>query len=119
MDTLENNTDGARQTIDDPPKKVYFGANGQLTGEGLLINVNEEAFLMHADKKLKGENYFKLEILTKNKKKIAFCEGTIYKEYPSGNKEYEYAYVFNYSPLSPLNSYMIHQYFLHKSVAEI
>ncbi|MBF0457460.1 MAG: sugar transferase [Nitrospirae bacterium] len=115
-DTLENKK---YPNYDDLAKKVYFGSNGQLTGEGVLINVNEDAFLMHISKRLKGEDFFKLEILNKNKKKIAFCEGTVYKEYPSGNKDYEYAYVINYTPVSPLNSYMIHQYFLHKSVAEI
>ncbi|MCG6550686.1 MAG: sugar transferase [Candidatus Magnetominusculus sp. LBB02] len=98
--------------------RAYYGANGQFDKEGLLINVNEDAFLMYTNKPMEGEVNFRLEIFDK-KKKTAFCTGTIYKTYASGNKDYEYAYVINYTPTSPMNSYMIHQYFLHKSVAEI
>ncbi|MBF0457461.1 MAG: sugar transferase [Nitrospirae bacterium] len=118
VNTLVNNKDNAAH-MNDRQMKVYFGSDGQFAGEGLLINVNEDAFLMFTDKQVKDADYFKLEIVAKNKKKTAYCDGVIYKEYASGNNDYQYAYVYNYTPASPLNSYIIHQYFLHKSVAEV
>lgn len=120
VNTLVDNKDNAPQ-MNDKQMNVYFGinGNGQFTGEGLLINVNEDAFLMYADKQVEDADYFKLQVLAKNKKKTAYCDGVMYKEYASGNQRYQYAYVFNYTPVSPLNAYMIHQYFLHQSVAEV
>ncbi|MEO5357040.1 MAG: sugar transferase [Nitrospirae bacterium YQR-1] len=101
--------------------RIFWGdaSTEQLTDEGLLVNINDEAFLMYADKQLKEETSFKLEILIKKKKKkTAFCKGIIYKGIALNDKNFKYAYVIKYTPVSPLNSYMIHQYFLHKSVAQ-
>ncbi|MBF0568084.1 MAG: sugar transferase [Nitrospirae bacterium] len=116
-DASENNKEAY---ADNKMKRIYFGYDGQLTNEGLLVNINEDAFLIFTDNKMsRDETYFyKLEIFSK-KKKTALCDGVIFKEYPSGDKLLEHAYVINYTPASPLNAYTIHQYFLQKSVAQI
>ncbi|KWT82980.1 sugar transferase [Candidatus Magnetominusculus xianensis] len=100
--------------------KVFYGTNEQFTEEGVLVNINEDAFLMYTDKHVSHDEAYsyKLEIFSK-KKKTAFCGGVIFKEYDSGDKDFKHAYVINYKPASPLNAYMIHQYFLQKSVAQI
>lgn len=105
---------------DDRMKILYFGSHENMTNEGMLVNINEDAFLMYTETQLKsGETYFyKLELFSK-KKKTAFCDGVVFKDYPSGDETLKYAYVINYTPSSPLNAYMIHQYFLQKSVAQI
>ncbi|MBF0552997.1 MAG: sugar transferase [Nitrospirae bacterium] len=119
-DQSADGKEAAMAAVDKQIKRVYFGNNGQLTLEGMLVNINEDAFLMYTDNKMsRDEPYFyKLEIFSK-KKKTALCDGVIFKEYPSGDKLLKHAYVINFTPASPLNAYTIHQYFLQKSVAQI
>jgi lipopolysaccharide/colanic/teichoic acid biosynthesis glycosyltransferase len=46
----------------------------------------------------------------------ATCQGTVYKKIELNNRPFKYAYVIEYTPVSPLNYYMVHQYFLRESV---
>jgi lipopolysaccharide/colanic/teichoic acid biosynthesis glycosyltransferase len=86
-----------------------------------LVDVNEEAFLMRSDRPLAAlhPRFFKLEIDLGfrhgyMRRKHCLCEGTLYREI---EKEKDYHYVVQYKPVSPLNYYMVHQYFLRESIA--
>ncbi|TAN41596.1 MAG: sugar transferase [Nitrospirae bacterium] len=95
--------------------------------EAVIVDINDEAFLIKSGHTLpKDKLFFKLEtqykgpLAKKEKKKAAFCFGEIYKEIESpseGNSQPEISYVIKYKAVSPLNFYMLHQYFLHGSIA--
>lgn len=106
---------------------VYFGpesnGNNVFPYEGRLIDINEEAVLVYSNEDTdEGDFIIKMETICKRffkKRKIqktAFCRGSIYKKISLVDNRYRYAYVMKYIPVSPLNSYMVHQYFLHESV---
>ena len=52
----------------------------------------------------------------KDKKKIAICFGDIYRTIQIDLGKFKYAYVIKYTPVSPFNYYMTHQYFLQESI---
>jgi hypothetical protein len=88
-----------------------------------LIDINEEAILIYSNKEINHQNFilkmgieYKRIFRRRNRKKTAVCTGSIYKRIPLKDNQYRYAYVIKYSPVSPLNYYMIHQYFLHESI---
>jgi len=89
---------------------------------GVVIDINAEAFLFHAATPLASPfpKRFKLRVelsgwLTERKRRHAICEGELYRGTPVA--EGGINYVIRYRPVSPLNYYMIHQYFLRESVA--
>lgn len=89
---------------------------------GQLMDINEEAFLMRCDHDI-GRPFpsrFRFQIVIdirrgNEKKRSAMCTGELYKAGKCDDNSYEY--VVMYDPISPLNFYMIHQYFLKKSIA--
>jgi len=85
-----------------------------------LVDINEDAFLMRSWEKIENPfpAAFRLEVRLKRgglrKAKIASCEGELYREIESPGKSH--GYVVKYKPISPLNYYIIHQYFLAESL---
>lgn len=86
-----------------------------------LEDINDEAFLISSDRQLDCKSaLFRLESVSKPrgsttiKKKSAYCHAELYKTMPQQNNGY--FYVFKYNPTSRLNAYMLHQYFLSKSI---
>ncbi|HUT24736.1 MAG TPA: sugar transferase [Sumerlaeia bacterium] len=101
--------------------------------EAELVDVNERAFLMRSDHAIdfpaaaaKSQETdgayepFVLRISLSNgrgirRRKTARCRGRLYRAAkPEGNR---HEYVIMYEPSTPLNFYMMHQYFLRKSMA--
>lgn len=85
-----------------------------------LVDINEEAFLIKIERPLALKEFnLSLQTVYRQsgrkgaKKKIALCTGSVFKESMDGNL---YSYVVKYTPLSPLNFYIVHQYFLEKSI---
>jgi lipopolysaccharide/colanic/teichoic acid biosynthesis glycosyltransferase len=105
---------------------VYIGTKNNdetiFTDEAKLVDINEEAILVYSNSELNRENLLlKMEMpfkrmFKKKKMKTATCDGSIYKKIKLKNEEYKYAYVINYTPISPLNYYMVRQYFLQESI---
>ncbi len=103
--------------------------SGNFKHVGKAIDVNPEAFLLRSnlnlDKyfpgviKLKADVESGVEICglgkRSDKTKRAFCKGTVYRKTRKGDNLWDY--VIMYQPLSPLNFYLIHQYFLSESMA--
>jgi lipopolysaccharide/colanic/teichoic acid biosynthesis glycosyltransferase len=92
-----------------------------LVGSAELININEEALLMRCSQRLTAPypGFFRLEIDMgrrggRLRRKGCRCSGEVYREIKSGET---FHYVIRYKPLSPLNYYMVHQYFLRESIA--
>ena len=91
--------------------------------KGVLVDIDEESFYFRTGHQLKpsDQTNFKLSvrILDMNrekKQKSASCSGTIQRILTCGS---ERIYEVKYSPLTPLNEYIIQQYFLRKSIAPI
>lgn len=91
--------------------------------EAELADINEEAILVFSNHTIRHDRLIlKIEVTLKalhgrrNKTKVALCHGTVYKTIPVNRDQHLYAHVILYSPVSPLNAYMVHQYFLHKSI---
>lgn len=51
------------------------------------------------------------------KKRVAYVRGRIRQERTMGNGQGRLGYVIDYEPVSPLNHYKVHQYFLEGSIA--
>lgn len=95
------------------------------THEAMLVNINEEAMLVY-DKIFDFDSlvirmetvhsYTTRHCNNVKRKKSAICYGTIYRKFELDDKDYDFAYVLKYTPMSPFNMYMIHQYFLKKSI---
>jgi lipopolysaccharide/colanic/teichoic acid biosynthesis glycosyltransferase len=106
---------------------VYYGPEENkyenFPNKAVLVDINEEALLFYSEDKIDYRN-FSLQLETfmrkcfrkKNKKKIALCSGEMYKRIKIDKDSFKYAYVIKYSPISPFNFYMVHQYFLQKSI---
>ncbi len=100
----------------------------KVSGNAFLADINDEAFRIVSEKELDlkdKDNLFKLEtelyrptgIIKKKKKvKTVLCRGNLFRRTVTDDNASWYSYVINYTPVSPLNSYMLHQYFLGKSV---
>lgn len=91
--------------------------------EAKLMDINDDAILIYTDNKIEYKSLIlKMEIIFKtlhgrrNRKKIAICHGTVYKRIKIDGDHFTYAYIIKYTPVSPLNSYMVHQYFLNESI---
>jgi lipopolysaccharide/colanic/teichoic acid biosynthesis glycosyltransferase len=105
---------------------VYIGTKKNdkeiFTDEAKLVDINEEAILIYSNSELNRENLLlKMEMPFKRmfkerKRKTAICDGSVYKKIKLKNEEYKYAYVIKYTPISPLNYYMVRQYFLQESI---
>jgi len=88
-----------------------------------LIDINEQAFLMRAPAKLSLTAPLALRLETEVsrsgeslvRRKRAFCRGRIFRELVREDGQTDY--VVEYKPVSPLNYYMINQYFLSRSMA--
>ena len=107
------------------PSRAYIRAESnhkmfELVGE--IVDVNPEAFLVRCKYPIGGPfpRLLRLEAECRRRsggrKKIkrALCECELYRQVQVGPSAYEC--VFTYTPASPLNFYMIHQYFLRESV---
>jgi len=107
--------------------RVYFGPKkeGQenFVHTAKLIDINEEALLFYFEDKidhsplaLKLETHIRRSFRRKGKKKISLCFGDIHRMIQVDSGEGKYAYVIKYTPASPFNYYMMHQYFLRESI---
>lgn len=108
-------------------KVIIYDANdkeaAEENNEGVLVNINHEAFLFKTDKQITPDNAlfeliteYKTKASRKIKKKTALCRGEKFREIKSAEQNGGYFYIIKYKPVSPLNFYMIHQYFLHESI---
>jgi hypothetical protein len=106
---------------------VYVGIKNNdeevFTDKAKLIDINEEAILIYSNDEINHDNFivkmeteYKRMFKKRKRKKIAICNGTIYRKILLKDTQYRYAYVIRYNPVSPLNYYMVHQYFLHESI---
>jgi len=90
-----------------------------------LVDINEEAFWIVSNYKIDhAEMNYKLEVefttgCLKKTKKIKFgnCYGKIYRETYTKDEHLKYSYVIKYTPKTPVDHYLIRQYFLFESVA--
>ncbi|MBI5233078.1 MAG: sugar transferase [Deltaproteobacteria bacterium] len=91
-----------------------------------LVDINEEAFLMYSVHKLSAvpalirlqRSISSHHMAGRTKIKTAICEAEIMREtevFFEGKERH--VYVIRYTPVSPLNNYIIHQYFLAESMA--
>ncbi len=88
-----------------------------------LIDINERAFLMRASAKLEVDAPVEFTLETevrrggdlRARRKRATCRGRVYRE--TVREDDLVDYVVEYKPVSPLNYYMINQYFLSRSMA--
>jgi hypothetical protein len=86
-----------------------------------LIDLNDRAFLMRSSVRLASDfpKRFELHIGVPVGRRIehkrAACTGSLYREIKRPGDEYDYVVV--YEPVSPLNYYTVHQYFLKRSFA--
>lgn len=94
-----------------------------LNYEAELKDINEEAFLVHTNHEIdKDCTVFVLQTEYKRsgrkgcKKKTAICSGKIYRKIELRDSFHKYSYVIMYTPISPFNYYIIHQYFLLESM---
>ncbi len=103
--------------------RVRWGANGTpdaTTAE--LIDVNEQAFLMRAGKKVEGlppTFVLEVEIGVRRgvvRRKHATCLGSVVREQPRPDGAFDY--VVRYEPATPFQYYMVHQYFLKQSIVD-
>ena len=105
--------------------KIYLYSftsnNREELGQGVLIDIDELYFKIKTNKQLNGEpflchlyKYFKIK--GRKKRKFALCRGDIYNKIDLHEKDFRYAYIVKYKPLSEFNRYMIDQYFLNKSI---
>ena len=89
---------------------------------GQVIDINMEAFLLRSDEDISSwlPADLKLQITTvkigrrDQKTKTAKCTGVLHRTQPNADGTWDH--VIMYEPASPLNDYLIHQYFLHESV---
>ncbi len=89
---------------------------------GQVLDINPEAFRMVGSKEVLDvlPGTVSLHVNTKKigkrngKSKIATCEGVVYRHFQRDDGNFEY--VIMYTSASPLNEYLIHQYFLKESV---
>jgi len=99
---------------------VLFGAEGNGAGAAQLVDINEQAFLMRCDKDVNDpfpERFtFQIELRQLNgslKRKTAICTGDLYRRRETADGKYDF--VVKYVPATPLNGYVVHQYFLERS----
>jgi lipopolysaccharide/colanic/teichoic acid biosynthesis glycosyltransferase len=105
-----------------PFARDWQGAEPQVAR---VVDINEEAILVHATQPLVGEKLdFQLRIVRKNRRgipvvKTAYCAGSIVRNFAldDGGDGGSQASVIRYVPLSQLNHYIIHQYFLDESIS--
>ncbi len=86
-----------------------------------LVDINEEALLMRSSRPMAEPfpSLFRLEIdlglrQGRIRRKQCRCEGKLYREIKEADG---FQYVVRHKPVSPLNYYMVHQYFLRESIA--
>ena len=86
-----------------------------------LFDINEEALCVHStipleEKEvfLKMETFYTKKPFGKGVYKSAICRGTVIRD--GRTKEDLYSYVLKYFPVSPLNDYKVHKYFLLESM---
>jgi lipopolysaccharide/colanic/teichoic acid biosynthesis glycosyltransferase len=100
------------------------GDGADVIARGRIIDINEEAVLIHCNEDL-GDGDLELVMQTeyrrpfgpkRRKRKSAVCTGTIHKKFMLVDQPYASAYVIKYVPVSPLNYYFVHQYFLQESM---
>ena len=100
--------------------RASIQCNGK-TIHGIVRNMNDEALLLRCEERLSGKEQLLLKIATevhilgKKRRKLVECKGIIYRTIKEEEKGG--VYVIKYEPLSPLNYYKLHQYFLNKSFA--
>lgn len=116
------------ERVDLKDAKAYMGLihEGQYgyRFESKLVNINEEALLLYS------QHYFDAPVFLLQleipdgvrmdhhaKKHYAHCIGKIFKRLKIEEEVYKYKYVIKYQSASPLDHYMIQQYFLEKSIA--
>jgi hypothetical protein len=108
--------------------KVYIihDADGGVehAGEAVLVDINAEAFSMRTNFRIgapgslfKLETDFKIPYRGKTKRKSALCTGEVYRMEETGEGDFRFLYIIKYTPVSPLNFYLVYKYFLLLSIA--
>ncbi len=98
-----------------------LGGEHDYRAVGEVLDINVEAFLLRTDVPLPQETLprLRLEIIVRKtgrgngKRKFAICRGQIMR---TMQRNGGWEYVIQYEPSSPLNCYLVAQYFLRESV---
>jgi lipopolysaccharide/colanic/teichoic acid biosynthesis glycosyltransferase len=104
---------------------LYYrdGEARQHDGEAELVDLNERAFLMRCSTPIAEPfpSTFRLKVPVhrnterdRRKHKTALCKGKLFREIERVPDKHDY--VIEFEPTSPLNYYMVHQYFLVESL---
>lgn len=110
----------------DPEIQVYVKYSDQVTDwgeQGDLINISSEAMLMHTNELIEKDYIdVKVEKIVsarggRERLRVAYCTGKVIKQRLNRISDYKYSYVVEYTPTTPLNHYLVHQYFLNESIA--
>jgi lipopolysaccharide/colanic/teichoic acid biosynthesis glycosyltransferase len=102
------------ETVDGKKKIVEIGTVNDMNEEALLVCTNRDRIPESANIKLKVN--FKNLLKTKKKTKTAACSAAVYSRTELKTGPYKYGFVLKYVPRSPLDFYMVHQYFLQESI---
>jgi hypothetical protein len=91
--------------------------------EAALKDINEEALCVYTNEPITAERVDIALVITLRKRrpsgpamKRAYCYGTVFREHSSDHREFKHCYVLKYTPVTPFNSYIVHQYFLEESI---
>ncbi len=93
------------------------------TDSSPIIDINDSYLRMHSNLELEGPFEFVLDRTflanRRRKRKRAHCHGVVHRRISIPNTEYgyKYSYILQFYPESPLNNYLVDQYFLRKSYA--
>ncbi len=97
-------------------EEIYsrIGTIADINEDALLVLCNEESFPYDSTIKLQIELPGRAK--SRKKAKSAFCSARLYSRTEIKHDQYRYGYVLRYTPRSHLDYYMIHQYFLQRSI---
>jgi lipopolysaccharide/colanic/teichoic acid biosynthesis glycosyltransferase len=101
--------------------EVLADENGEIVASGEIRDMNRFYMRVHLDSRLEQGRGYHCRIRNQPSRclrgriKTAHCVARPIREVPKGDSE-GMDYVLAYEPSSPLNNYLIHQYFLHESI---
>jgi lipopolysaccharide/colanic/teichoic acid biosynthesis glycosyltransferase len=95
----------------------------EFTNKARLININDEAILISSDERIDQKTFvFKMEVefmfrfRRRTGKKTVVCFGEYFRKMGGDDSRAGHKYVIKYKPVSPLNYYILSQYFLQQSM---
>jgi lipopolysaccharide/colanic/teichoic acid biosynthesis glycosyltransferase len=112
--------------LDGAPERTQ-GLRDCADWSGKLVDISEEALVMRYNESLPDEAVcelllvrgFKVPWRRREKVKLCHCRGVVMMAKPDGDPEHkgDFLNVMTYSPVSQLNEYKMHKYFLLESIS--